>query len=128
MNMPAKYRHLLELTDEQVEKPDYLWLSYAVCALTTEGCGWGGWMIETAFRRDGKKHATGTGDRVLSAADEQICPRCGRETFQTAVELRLEPSADQSKPGGRPGIDYEVIPLEYDDGTREGDEPRTKES
>ena len=128
MTFPAKYRHLLELTDEQVEKPDYLWLSYAVCAVTAEGCGWGGWMIEAAFRRDGRKHPTGTGDRLVSAANEQVCPECGGDTFRTGVQLRVEPSADQSKAGLRPGIDYEVVPMEYDDGTREGDEPRTKES
>jgi hypothetical protein len=113
MPFPRKFRHLLELTAEQVEMPDYLWLSYAVCAVTSEGCGWGGWMIEAAFRRDGQKHPTGTGDRLVSAADEQDCPECGRETFRT-VELRVEPSADQSK-HLRAGIDYEVAPMEYED-------------
>jgi hypothetical protein len=114
MAFPAKFRHLIELTAEEVEMPDYLWLNYAVCAVTKEGCGWGGWMIESAFRRDGQKHPTGTGDRLLSAADEQVCPRCGRETFGTAVELRVEPSSDQSK-RLKLGIDYEVMPLEYEE-------------
>jgi hypothetical protein len=113
MAFPAKFRHLLELTAADLEMPDYLWLTYAVCAVTAEGCGWGGWMIEAAFYRDGQKHPTGTGDRLLSAVDEQVCPRCGRETFST-VDLRVEPSADQSK-RLRPGIDYEVIPIEYEE-------------
>jgi len=115
MPFPAKFRHLLELTADEVEMPDYVWLSYAVCAVTADACGWGGWTIEAAFRRDGLKHATGTGDRVVSALDEQICPRCGRETFRTEVELRMEPSADQSPVHGRPGIDYEVAPMEYEE-------------
>ena len=75
----------------------------------------GGWMIEAAFKRDGQKHPTGTGDRLVSAADEQICPRCGRETFCTEAALRVEPSLDQSWPGWKPGIDYEVVPLEYEE-------------
>jgi hypothetical protein len=114
MAFPAKFRHLLELTAAEVETPDHVWLSYAVCAVTTEGCGWGGWTIEAAFRRDGQKHATGTGDRLLSAADEQVCPRCGRETFRTEVDLRVEPSSDQSR-SLRPGIDYKVMPMEYEE-------------
>jgi len=113
MAFPAKFRHLLELTADDLDMPDYLWLTYAVCAVTAEGCGWGGWMIDAVFHRDGQKHATGTGDRLLSAVDEQVCPRCGRETFRT-VDLRVEPSADQTPPL-RPGIDYEVLPTEYDD-------------
>jgi hypothetical protein len=60
-------------------------------------------------------HPTGTGDRLLSAADEQVCPRCGRETFRTEVELRVEPSADQSSFKLRPGIDYDAMPMEYEE-------------
>ena len=115
MAFPAKFRHLLELTAADVERPDYVWLSYAVCAVTADGCGWGGWTIEAAFRRDGQRHPTSTGDRVLSAADEQVCPRCGRETFRTEAELRVEPSADQSSSKLRPGGDYDVMPMEYEE-------------
>ena len=114
MGFPAKFRHLIERTEADVESPDYVWLAYAVCAVTSEGCGWEGWMIEAAFRRDGTKHPTGTGDRLLSAAAEQICPRCGRETFRTQVSLRLDPSVDQSPPL-RAGIDYDVSDVEYDE-------------
>jgi len=113
MPFPAKFRHLIERTAAEVESPDYVWLAYAVCAVTTEGCGWEGWMIEAAFRRDGAKHPTGTGDRLVNAANEQTCPRCGRETFRTEVALRLEPSTDQSPPS-RLGIDHEVAPTEFE--------------
>jgi hypothetical protein len=113
MAFPAKFRQLIELTAADVEKPDYVYLSYAVCAVTKEGCGWGGWMIEAAFRRDGKNHPTGTGDRLLSAADEQICPRCGGETFMTEVDLCMEPVGETKRL--RQGIDYEVVPIEYEE-------------
>jgi hypothetical protein len=113
MTFPAKFRHLIERTVDEVEAPDYVWLAYAVCAVTADACGWEGWMLETALRGDGRKHPTGTGDRLLSAADEQVCPRCGRRTFRTGVAIRLEPSADQSRPL-RAGIDYEVAPIEYE--------------
>lgn len=115
MALPAKFRHLLELTAADVESPDYVLLTYAVCAVTKESCGWGGWMIEAAFKSDGKKHPTGTGDRLVSAADEQICPRCGGETFRTEVTLRFEPSLDQSWPRLRTGIDYDESPMEYEE-------------
>jgi hypothetical protein len=113
MAFPAKFRYLIERTAAEVDLPDYVWLAYAVCAMTVDGCGWEGWMIEVAFQRDGAKHPSGTGDRVLSAADEQVCPRCGRETFRTGVTLRLEPSVDQS-PSLREGIAYNVAPIEYE--------------
>ena len=114
MAYPAKFRHLIERTTDDVERPDYVWLAYAVCAVTVDGCGWEGWMLETAFRQDGAKHPTSTGDRALAAATEQVCPRCRRETFRTEVALRLEPSADQSAPL-RAGVDYEIEPIKYED-------------
>ena len=113
MPLPRKFAYLLEIERGDVEAPDYLWLVYSVCALSAEGCGWGGWAIEVAFKADGQTHPTGTGDRVLSAADEQICPRCGRGTFRTGADLRLVPSAEQARPLVA-GVDYKVLPIEYD--------------
>ena len=113
MPFPRKFASLLEIECGDVEAPDYLWLAYAVCALSTEGCGWGGWTIEAAFKVDGRTHPTGTGDRVLPAADEQVCPRCGRGTFRTGAMLRVVPSADQNLPLVA-GTDYEAVPIEYD--------------
>src|SRR3954468_19057855 len=110
MPLSPAFRALRDLTLPDVEAPDYVWLTYAVCAVAPDACGWGGWMLEGAFRRDGQRHATGTGDRALSAADTQVCPRCGRDTFRTAASLRLEPSADQRPVHGVPGIDHEVAP------------------
>jgi len=114
MPFPRKFQRLIETTAADVEAPDYLWLTYAVCAVDKASCGWGGWMIEGAFKRSAQRHATGTGYGLVSAVDSQICPSCGGETFRTAVSLRVEPSVDQ-RPPVREGIDYAVAPIEYED-------------
>jgi hypothetical protein len=63
MPLPRKFKHLIELELKDVETPDYVWLAYAVCAVEKDACGWGGWMIEAAFKKTGAKHPTGTGTR-----------------------------------------------------------------
>jgi hypothetical protein len=114
MSFPRKFRHLIETELTDVEAPDYVWLVYAVCALSADACGWGGWMIEAAFKRTGEAHPTATGDKLLSAVDEQVCPRCGRETYRTGAAVRLAPSQEQDPPL-RPGVDYEVLPPLYEE-------------
>ena len=104
--VPRKFAPLLEIDRGDVETPDYVWLVYAVCACSEDACGWGGWMIEAAFKKTEERHWTRTGDKLLSAMDEQVCPRCGRETFRTGATLRLVPSEDQ-KPPWEPGKDYQ---------------------
>jgi hypothetical protein len=111
MALPRKFRHLIELELRDVEKPDYVWLTYAVCATEKDSCGWGGWMIEAAFKQTDGKHLTGTGDKVLSAAMDQVCPRCGKTTFRTAASIRMVPSEDQTQPE----TDGECLPIEYED-------------
>src|SRR5437762_656207 len=98
MRFPRKFRRLLEIERGDVEEPDYVWLAYAVCALSPEACGWGGWTIEAAFKETAERHATATGDRALPAAQDQLCPNCGGDTFRTGAVLRLAPSADQTPP------------------------------
>jgi hypothetical protein len=71
-------------------------------------------MIEAAFKVTGERYATGTGDKALSAMDEKVCPRCGRQTFRTGASLRVVPSEDQRRPLEE-GIDYESSPLNYED-------------
>jgi hypothetical protein len=114
MALPRKFQHLIELSEADVPRPDYVWLAYAVCATEVESCGWGGWMIEGAFQRTGERHPTGTGDRLLAAADDQRCPRCGRPTYRTGVTQRLEPAGAQEATL-RPGVDYEAVPPSYHD-------------
>lgn len=69
----------------------------------------GGWIIEGVFKRTGEHYTTGTGDKLLPAADyEQCCPRCGGTLFRTSASLRMTPSVDQTPVHGQPGVDYEV--------------------
>lgn len=110
MAIPKKFKHLIEIELKDVEVPDYVWLIYAVCAMEKSSCGWGGWMIEAAFKKTGEKYPTGTGDKVLSAVMDQVCPRCGRTTFGTAALVRMVPSQDQTQPGP----DVECLPIEYE--------------
>ena len=114
MPYPRKFKSLLESKLKDVEIPDYIWLTYAVCATEKDSCGWGGWIIEAAFKKSKNKHATSTGDKLLNAADKQICPQCGKELFRTAASVRYEPSKDQARSLVQ-GFDYEVVPLEYED-------------
>lgn len=114
MPFPKKFRSLLETTIQDVEAPDYVWLTYAVCATEQDSCGWRGWMIEAAFKEIGELCATRTGDRVLNAMDDQVCPRCGDPLFRTEASLRMVASEDQARPEGRRGVDYEVDPIDYE--------------
>ena len=112
MAFPRKFQSLIEIERSDVVIPDYLWLVYAVCAASQDACGWSGWMIEAAFQADGGDYPTSTGDAPLPAQDQQVCPRCGRETFRTGASVRMVPSEDQKLPL-EPGIDYEASPIEY---------------
>lgn len=102
MPFPRKFKNLLELGLSDVEAPDYVWLTYAVCACTPDACGWGGWIVELAAKIDPeKRHLTASGDKPLEAlGPEQVCPACGKPLFRTGASVRLVPSADQT-PGPR---------------------------
>ncbi|BDI30732.1 hypothetical protein CCAX7_27830 [Capsulimonas corticalis] len=113
MPFPRKFQSLLEIERGDVTIPDYVWLVYAVCAVTKDSCGWGGWMVESAFQNDGGQ-STSTGDILLPTMDEQRCPICGRETFRTGASVRMAPTQDQRLPR-KPGVDYAVAPIEYDE-------------
>lgn len=114
MAFPRKFKELLESGLSDVEKPDYAWLTYAVCGCSADACGWAGWVIEAAFRRTEKHFPTGTGDKALQAIGSSACPRCGKELFRTAASIRFEPSEDQTPVHGVPGVDYDVEPMEYE--------------
>lgn len=112
MPFPKKFKKLIETELNDIEKPDYIWLTYAVCATTEESCGWGGWMVEAALKRTKEKHKTITGDKLLSGVDEQTCPLCKKETYRTGASLRFDLSKDQKQPFVE-GVDYEAIPPKY---------------
>ena len=111
MGFPRKFKNFLEIELKDVERPEEAWLTYAVCALENDSCGWGGWMLEAALKKPSKDGSFS----ALSEADEQVCPRCGRQTFRTGATLKFVQSSDQSHPSGVPGVDYEVAPIQYDD-------------
>jgi len=72
-------------------------------------------ILEAVYRQTAERHPTGTGDELLSAADDQKCPRCGRILFRTGIAVRLDQSEDQEPPRGQPGRDYDVHPVEFSD-------------
>lgn len=110
MAFPRKFQHLLEIELKDVQAPDYVWLTYAVCATEAESCGWGGWMIDAAFKKTGERHPPDAGDKVLPAVMNQTCPECGRTMFRTAASIRMTPSKHQSEPGSR----VECFPIDYE--------------
>lgn len=111
MKFPRKFKNLLEIELKDVDSPDEAWLTYAVCALKNDSCGWGGWMLEAALKRPNSDGSF----TAISASDEQICPRCGRQTFRTGATLKFVQSSDQTDPSGVPCVDYEVTTIEYDE-------------
>jgi hypothetical protein len=111
---PKKFKHLLEPDPPSVPRPDYLWLSHAVCACDEAACGWSGWITEAVFRRTGDRFPTSTGDELLASPETDACPRCDRLLFRTGISIRFEPSPDQTPPEGIAGMAYEVGEIEYE--------------
>lgn len=115
MPLPLKFKDLIELSYDQVEKPNSAWLNYAVCASCSDSCGWQGWIID-AVEGTGREGV----DKVLPSQDMN-CPKCGKPLFRTEVNYRFELSPDQA-PKLAAGVDYEVAPLTYDE-TRQNSVP-----
>lgn len=102
MAFPKKFKGLLETSPSDVDPPVDTWITYAVCGVDDDSCGWGGWILE------GIRGTTGQ----LPANTQQICPECGKELLRTEVSVRFEPSEDQT-PDLIAGVDYETVPIEY---------------
>src|SRR5579864_7803091 len=96
MPFPQKFRDLIELREGQLTIPDYVWLSYAVCAVEEDSCGWGGWIIESAWKTIGGKR-----EEEVNADTDQCCPSCGKLLFRTEVEKQF-----RFKSNAGPKIDY----------------------
>ena len=109
MGFPRKFKDLLEITLECVEKPDYAFLTYAVCACEADSCGWGGWILEGAFKDDPTRQEW---ERALPGDYTQRCPNCGKDTFRTEATVELRPAEDQSRV--EIGTDN-VAEIEYED-------------
>ena len=75
---------LEDLTVCDVKPPDYVVITFAVCTVGENACGWGGWMLEGTFATSiAKSGILANGDDPLSSLTLQICPNCGGETFRT---------------------------------------------
>lgn len=103
MAFPLKYKHLLEMPHDQVEKPTHAWLSYAVCAVEEDSCRWQGWILDGVFKDD-----------VHLPSDELSCPKCHRPLYRVGIEYKMDLSADQTKPLVE-GRDYVTSEIEYTD-------------
>lgn len=97
MTYPDQFKHLIDLTADDVLMPDESLLAYAVCAYEDTACGWRGWIIESVTREQ----------RQLPADTDQRCPRCNSLLFRTWATVRMEPSADQTRDLVE-GRDYEA--------------------
>ncbi len=115
MAYPRKFNPLLDIELPDIDRPDYAWLVYAVCACSKKACGWGGWIIDAVYQYSPELQTTTRRDKPLPALTLQKCPLCGRDLFRTAADLRFEPSLDQT-PISVPGVDYRVVPMEFEDG------------
>ena len=103
MAFPLKYKHLLEMSHDQVEKPTHAWLSYAVCAVEEDSCCWQGWILEGVFKDD-----------LVLPSDDFSCPKCQRPLFRTDVAYKMDLSVDQAPPLVE-GRDYVTSEMEYTD-------------
>lgn len=103
MTFPIKFKRLLETKRGQVEEPILVWLTYSVCGVEKDSCGWGGWILESTKGLKGE----------LSAFTQQVCPSCGKPLFRTEVTIKFEPSKNQT-PELIEGRDYEATPIKYE--------------
>jgi len=99
---PKRFKRQLEVELKDVEIPDDLWLTFSVCGVQEESCGWEGWVLE-CLKLEGKNIE---GDTIL------LCPKCSQPLFRTAASVKYIPSENQ-EPALVPGVDYDVVPMEY---------------
>ena len=108
MAFPSKFKSLIELSLDQVEKPTSAWLNFGVCASSNDACGWQGWILESV-------EAAAHGEAKVLPSDEDLnCPKCGNPLFRTEVSYKFDVSLNQA-PKLIPNVDYEVMPVLYDD-------------
>jgi hypothetical protein len=115
MSFPRRFKPLIETELKDVDKPDYAWLVYAVCAAQEKSCGWGGWIIDSVYQNAPELKATTKRDKLLPGDYSAKCPRCHRPLYRTGAQLRFEPSLDQTPIHGVEGVDYQAHPVEYHD-------------
>ena len=106
MSFPEKFRALIETSERDVVIPDYVWLSYAVCAVEEESCGWRGWIIESAWKHEGADSP----EVEVEADTEQGCPVCGKQVYRTGVERQFLLNPDARS---KIGYAYETAPRTF---------------
>jgi hypothetical protein len=106
MPFPEKFRSLIELSEKRLIVPDFLWLSYAVCAVQEDSCGWQGWILESVEKGDMESKGT-----QVSADTEQRCPVCNLPLYRTGVEKQFV-----LNPNARPKLafSYDVVPPQFE--------------
>ena len=100
----------METAEPHAVVPDEVWLSFALCVVEEDSCGWAGWIIESAWKSRGTGGATDR--RAVAAADSQKCPNCGKTSFRTALEKQY-----MLNPVQPPKLDYsyDSVPLVFED-------------
>jgi hypothetical protein len=75
---------LQDLTASDIRSPDYVVVTYAVCSVDENACGWAGWLLEGVFAiSEDKSGILANGDNPLPSVSLQICPNCGGTVFRT---------------------------------------------
>ncbi|RPI76185.1 MAG: hypothetical protein EHM45_13680 [Desulfobacteraceae bacterium] len=109
MAFPRKFKHLLEIDKGDITTPSHVWITYCVCAVNKDSCGWGGWTLETVFSDPNSK----AGENLLPSQTDQKCTACGGVTYRTGVSYRFDLSSNQDSPIDE--FEYDVVPIEYTD-------------
>ncbi len=105
---PRRFKHLLEIEKGDIAVPSHVWVTYCVCAINKDSCGWSGWTLEAVFSDPNAK----TEEKLLDSQTDQKCPLCGGETFRTEASYRFDISQSQAVSND---FKYDVIPMEYND-------------
>jgi hypothetical protein len=108
MAFPRKFRALIETEEDQATTPDYVWLSFAVCATEEDSCGWGGWIIESAWKS--QDNDVQKVEVEVEADTEQRCPRCNKLLYRTGVEKQYQLNPDA---GPKITFPHETTPPEF---------------
>lgn len=103
---PKKFEKLLETKKIPVAlRPNEAELTFAVCGVEQQSCGWSGWILHVLVRRSGK-------DVVLLPSDDSWkCPRCRMALFRTAASLLFR--LDKKKPVVIDSNDFDTVPIKY---------------
>lgn len=88
----TKAEELRETPANQIDWPNYAILAHAVCALDETGCGWSGFLLEGAFRKDGAVHNLGRATWLF----RQSRTRYARTAARPLIEPGPAPSTGQT--------------------------------